>query len=118
MTSPPETDAGEPGWILIARTEGAYTVTFDMRVCGSVEEIVATASSGQEYTVNFSGELTDDETCQPERVLGTVEAPTTTLQLSLRVTVNGEQLTVIERDGTTTSLHQIPDLLTEDTSGE
>ncbi|OIB57713.1 hypothetical protein [Natrialba sp. SSL1] len=118
VTRPPETDAGEPGWILITRTEGAYTVTFDMRVCGSVEEVVATTSSEQEYTVDLSGELSDAETCQPERVLGTAEVPTETLQLSFRVTVNGEQLTVIERGGTTTSLHQIPDLLTEETSGE
>ena len=117
VTGPPESDAGEPGWILLERGDGAFSATFEMRVCGEVDDVEVLEMDDDEYRLDVTANLgTDEDDCRTERLLGSFDAPTD--RLSLRVSVNDVPIESIERSGTTTSLHRLPELLTEETISE
>ncbi|MEY7848821.1 hypothetical protein AB7C87_06405 [Natrarchaeobius sp. A-rgal3] len=113
--SPPGRDAGEPGWVLVKRTENIFSVTFDVRLCGAIDDVSVDQFQHNEYVLNITGQISDNGDCQPTRLLGGVEVPTE--QLSLQVEINNDQIKQIERDGTTTSLHDLPDLVHNDNIG-
>lgn len=117
VTTPVSSDDGDPGWILLERHEGAYTATFDLRICGDVADVEATEIDEETYRLEVTADLTDADSCRPARLLGSFDAPTEELTLSLHVSVNGEHLETIDRRGTTTSLHDLPDRITADGAG-
>ncbi|GGN10451.1 hypothetical protein GCM10009021_07870 [Halarchaeum nitratireducens] len=118
----PRDDASSPsGWVHIVSDGESADLTFDVRLCSSLEDVEPEVidSSGNEYVLRFevsadlSGKSVSDEstggsTCDSvTRLTGSTNVPSDWETISVRV--NNTEVQPVEKSGTMPELRRLPD---------